>query len=235
MNYYDVVTPLAPGPISFEFGLSFAPSMSFSTLNMVKQGDMLVAVDVGKKPWTPQADWGTTKFKADICGPKNWNSAERTAIPCSGISRGNLTISEQGIYDIYYVKYDGKSEFGVDKGYGKDFMKLSQQLCTYANASMCSSSLVQNLTAQNQAAQKVEIQQLSLDLDRSLAETKKVAKVRADEKLSDFVAKNIMRIIPFRFVLVGFGSEYIGKNEKAAIETGSQSTFFAFLGCFTLI
>jgi hypothetical protein len=234
MTYYDVVTTLSPGPISFDFGLSFAPGTSFSTLNMVKQGDMLVAVEVGKKPWTAQADWGTTKFKADICGPKNWNSADRTAVPCNGISRGNLTISEQGVYDIYYVKYDGKSEFGVDKGYGKDFMQLPQKLCTYVNASMCSSILVQNLTAQNQAAQKAEIQQLSLESDRFLAQTKKIAKVRADEKLSDFVSKNIMRIIPFRFVLLGFGSEYVGKNEKAAIETGSKFIILAVLNHFLL-
>jgi hypothetical protein len=29
---------------------------------------------------------------------------------------------------VYFVKYNGKSEFGVDKGFGKDFALLPQRL-----------------------------------------------------------------------------------------------------------
>ena len=180
--------------------------------------EMCVAVDVGKLPWTPEADWGTTKFKADICGPKNWNSAENTPVLCSGVSRGNITISEEGMYDIYFIKYDGKSEFGVDKGYGKDFFKLKQKLCTFVNTTKCDS--INNQSDQNRAAQLAQIQQLSAQSAKDLESAKSAAKEIADQKLAAFVAKNKARIIPFKFKLFGFGSEYIGKDEKAAIETG---------------
>ena len=88
---------------------------------------MLVAVVAGKLPWTPETNWATT-YKADVCGPKAWEN--NAAVPCPDAmaegAGGTLTINEEGLFDIYYVKYNGKSEFGVDKGYGRDFMRLPQ-------------------------------------------------------------------------------------------------------------
>ena len=91
------------------------------TLQRVKHGDMLVAVSTGTLPWTEEDGWNT-EIRADVCGGKQW-----PARAC-GSGEGSLSISQPGLYDVYYVKYNGMNEFGTDKGYGSDFMKLPQQL-----------------------------------------------------------------------------------------------------------
>ena len=214
------VVRVNPGLIGFEFGLAFAPSASFLVSNQVKMGDMLVAVDVGMLPWTPETDWGKTRFKTNICGPKAWDAENNVGVACTGVSSGDMNITSQGIYDIYYVKYNGKSEFGVDKGYGKDFMKLNQQVCTYENVSKCETSNIAALGSLNQIAQSKLIQQIATASDNAFATMKAAIQKQAVAKLAAVAANNTMRIVPVNFVVVGFGSEYVGKDEKTAIEDG---------------
>lgn len=85
----------------------------------VKKGDMFVAVKSGSKPWTAEGGWNTQK-KAFVCGDKTW-----PAQPCTS-STAKISGLTSGRYNVYYVKYMGKNEFGVDKGWGSDFMKLDQ-------------------------------------------------------------------------------------------------------------
>jgi hypothetical protein len=208
--------------VSFEFGVAFSPPSSTQASNLVKKGDMLVAVDVGKLPWTPETDWGTTKFKADICGGKEWG--ESGGVAC-GVqpSTGQLNITIDGVYDLYYVKYNGKSEFGVDKGYGKDFMKLSQQLCISANVSQCSAEQIANASYINKKIQDQLVDSIANDTLRKTEIQKKAAKDIAIKKEAAITANNSNRIVPINIELVGFGSEYVGKEEKSALEDGEKS------------
>ena len=103
----------------------------------INNGDFLVAVPVGTKPWTPQLKWEMASASANICGPKKTESGKLVSCPIIEPawpgnkyvqSMGTLSISTPGIYDVYFVKYNGKSEFGVDKGFGKDFALLPQRI-----------------------------------------------------------------------------------------------------------
>ena len=217
------VVRVNPGLIGFEFGLAFAPSASFLVSNQVKMGDMLVAVDVGMLPWTPETDWGKTRFQANICGPKAWDSENNVGVACTGVSSGDINITSQGIYDIYYVKYNGKSEFGVDKGYGKDFMKLNQQVCTYVNVSKCGASNIAALGTLNQAAQNSLVEQIATASSAAVAALKAAVQKQATALLAAVAANNTMRIVPVNFVVAGFGGEYVGKDEQAAIEDGDNT------------
>ena len=197
---------------------------------------MLVAVEVGKLPWTPETDWGTTKFKADICGPKDWDADNKRAIPCSGIATGSLNITDRGIYDIYYVKYNGKSEFGVDKGYGKDFMKLNQQVCTYNDTTKCGVSNVQAVAQNNLKNQTALVQQISAASDLAFTAQKKAAESAAAQKEAAIVANNTKRIVSINFELSGFGAEYIQKDEKSEIEKGeNQMIITTIIAEFTCV
>jgi hypothetical protein len=90
------------------------------------------------KPWTPQTKWDDNAGKANICGEKEVNEKNNLRVPCNfgeggwsntgGSDKGTLTIENEGVYDVYFVKYAGRSEFKVDKGFGKDFAMLPQTL-----------------------------------------------------------------------------------------------------------
>jgi hypothetical protein len=88
----------------------------------VKKGDMYVAVPAGSYPWTAEGGW-VTDIRADVCGPKEW-----PAEPCGDFD-ASLIFAQDGVYEIFFVKYLGVSEFGTDKGYGSDFMRLPQRVC----------------------------------------------------------------------------------------------------------
>ena len=106
----------------------------------INNGDFLIAVHTGTKPWTPQEKWGRAAASASICGPKKTEPEKSGKLVSCPIaeptwpgnkvvqSMGTLSISAPGIYDVYFVKYNGKSEFGVDKGFGKDFALRPQRL-----------------------------------------------------------------------------------------------------------
>lgn len=89
------------------------------SLQRVKKGDMLVAVQAGNQPWTAESGWNTG-ISSTVCGDKKW--------PVEVCTQTDVTLSfssaAQGSYDVYYVKWQGMNEFGVDKGYGNDFMKV---------------------------------------------------------------------------------------------------------------
>jgi len=129
------------------------------------------------------------------------------------------------VYDLYYVKYDGKSEFGVDKGYGKDFMKLSQQLCIFANMSgaKCSGAQIANASTMNKINQDKQVESIANDTAIKTAMIKEKAKKDALEKRDAIAANNSDRIVPINIELVGFGAEYIGKEEKSALEDGEDT------------
>jgi len=108
--------------VSVAVPFSVAGTAPSDPIQNVKKGDMLVAVPAGEVPWTAQGGW-VDDIKADICGTKKW-----PAEPC-GASTPSLTFSKDGVYDVFFVKYLGVSEFGTDKGYGSDFMRLPQKIC----------------------------------------------------------------------------------------------------------
>jgi len=112
---------VASGPVNFDFSeVGTTPS---DKLQRVKKGDMLVAVAAGSKPWTAEGGWNTD-IKANVCAAKAW-----PAEPCVSGSGSLAVPSKAAAYDVYYVKYNGMSEFGQDKGYGSDFMLLPDRLC----------------------------------------------------------------------------------------------------------
>ena len=99
-------------------------------------GDMVVAVQTGSKPWTKELKWDAIKGKMDVCGPKKVENHRLVDCPVDDAwqsegyvqKTGSIQVAEAGGYDLYFVKYMGQSEFGVDKGFGMDFAKLPQQL-----------------------------------------------------------------------------------------------------------
>ena len=55
-----LVLRYGPGSVNFLFGIVRTPlSDSVASSEKVKMGDMLVAVEVGKLPWTPETNWVT--------------------------------------------------------------------------------------------------------------------------------------------------------------------------------
>jgi hypothetical protein len=108
----------------------------------INKGDFVVAVPTGSQPWTPQTKWDGKVAQANICGEKE--TKENQLVGCSSdtgwpserwiSSMGTLVVSTPGIYDVYFVKYNGVSEFGVDKGFGKDFAQLPQRIQVLAGA-----------------------------------------------------------------------------------------------------
>jgi len=101
--------------------LSFAVSGTAprDKIQNVKKGDIVVAVAPGQKPWSAATGWNT-EIMANVCGAKAW--------PAQVCGDSSISISfpngASGDYDLYYLKYNGKSEFGTDKGYGSDFLFL---------------------------------------------------------------------------------------------------------------
>ena len=88
----------------------------------------------GTKPWTPQTGWDKNSAKAYICGKgeskeimqqkkryktpctnmqKNWfgNDADANDMSDDDMPGTHLIISKEGVYDVYFVKYNGLSEY----------------------------------------------------------------------------------------------------------------------------
>ena len=122
-----ITAAASTAPAEFKFRISQVDSAAGDYFH---KGDFLVAVPTGTKPWTPQTNWDSNAGNANICGEKDTSDGKlvdcSTAVP--GIlypwsqsetnEMGTLTIAQAGLYDVYFVKYIGLSEFGVDKGFG---------------------------------------------------------------------------------------------------------------------
>jgi hypothetical protein len=127
-----VQVPTAPATFNWLFSKQ-AGKPKARIKPFVNKGDFLVAVPTGAKPWTRETNWDANAGKANICGAKAVDQ-ENQLINCNfqggwgdnfdNSDRGTLTISTEGVYDVYFVKYSGVSEFGIDKGFGKNFAKL---------------------------------------------------------------------------------------------------------------
>jgi hypothetical protein len=154
----------------------------------INKGDFLVAVPTGTKPWTPETNWDGNSGKADICGPKE--TSNNQLVGCSpyggwGLTedsaKGTLTIPKEGIYDVYYVKYQGVSEFGVDKGFGKNFAKLPQTLVVGA--------MPGRRGLLSAAIRTTMLRNRQLQLQRQLAaNAKKRTEVQAKQAITDAAA-----------------------------------------------
>jgi hypothetical protein len=110
------------GAVTISFSVAGSATAPSDVIQNVKKGDMYVAVPAGSYPWTAEGGW-VTDIRADVCGPKEW-----PAEPCGDFD-ASLIFAQDGVYEIFFVKYLGVSEFGTDKGYGSDFMRLPQRVC----------------------------------------------------------------------------------------------------------
>jgi hypothetical protein len=122
-----LVAEATTAPAVFNFRMSQVDSSN----DLFHKGDFLVAVPTGTKPWTPETNWDANAGTANICGEKSTEKGK--LVDCSTVvqgilstwsetepnSMGTLSIATEGLYDVYFVKYIGLSEFGVDKGFGK--------------------------------------------------------------------------------------------------------------------
>jgi hypothetical protein len=156
----------------------------------INKGDFLVAVPTGSKPWTPETNWDGNAGKANICGPKEVK--DNQLVNCANVyggwgnmgdsDKGTLTISKEGVFDVYFVKYQGVSEFGVDKGFGKNFAKLPQTLVVGAMPGGRRAEV-------NSAIQAMKVRNRQQQLRKQLAaNSKKRAEVQVQQARVDAAA-----------------------------------------------
>jgi hypothetical protein len=99
------------------------------TPNRPKKGDMVVAVKGGTAMAVQLADaveparWHAG-MAAAVCGAEQWPE-----VSCGASSRSSLRVRRVGVYDLYFLRWNGKDASGVeDLGYSKVAVKLPLQL-----------------------------------------------------------------------------------------------------------
>jgi hypothetical protein len=98
----------------------------------VNTGDFLFMVPEGHKPYS-LAGWNTKGRRTYVCGGPEKTGGQfecdnNKAIE-PGYTREHLIWTKliAGTYDVYFFRYLGKNEFGIDKGWRQEF-KLSQRI-----------------------------------------------------------------------------------------------------------
>ena len=193
----------------------------------INKGDFLVAVAAGTKPWTPETNWDGAVATADICGPKVVE--DKQLVGCnpyggwdllSESDRGTLTIDKEGIYDVYFVKYNGVSEFGVDKGFGKNFALLPQKLVVgAANVALLQSEKLAAIADRNRQAQLEKQSTSNAAKIETSSALNKLIDLSADKKQAAQDAAEAPRSAFLRLYINGINLADFGMLEETSFKS----------------